>query len=55
MTKIIYVENQLDKAIRAEITKEIKIEPYMDNRQINKKLDLMYRDNEDLFETCERV
>ena len=42
LVKLHLVENEIDTALRNEIHDEIKIEPYMNNNEINNKLELMY-------------
>lgn len=55
LVKLNLVENEIDNALRNEIHNEIKIEPYMDNNEINDKLELMYLDNQDIYDAYDNV
>lgn len=48
--KTAHLNNEIDHALRMEIRKEIKIDPSNTLEEINYKLELMYKDNEDLLE-----
>ncbi len=51
--KIDSVDHFVDKMIRDEVDNQIKIDYFMNEEDINEKLDLLYEDNKEIIENYE--